>query len=249
MTATLTRTECLTYPRSGHTLLQRLLRHYFDDELVYCEQYSRPGGTLDRDAETNFQKNHDFQLDTPIRDDRQYLVQVRYPIDSIVSWFKMSCAEGRTDDTPEAWMMFAVGKASFWMHFYRKWVLDHVPGRLIVNYDDLVEHPVHTVTGVVKFLGDETPDIERIERICDDEGVARKNYYTGFRYYGPAVFGLLKGLFAAVPGVDLTTDRLVVPGAAEADAVVPAAVTDLRRAAAELEGIADRLGLAHAVKG
>jgi len=245
MTATLVRTECLTFPRSGHTLLQRLLRSYFGEDFVYCEQYSRPEGTLDRDPDTNFQKNHDFELETPIRRDRHYLVQVRYPLDSIVSWFKLSCSEGKTADTPQAWTWFAVEKASFWMQFYRKWVLDHVPGRLIVNYEDLVEHPVQTVTSVVEFLGGETPNVARIEEICGTEGIARKNYYTGFRYYGPAVFGLLKGLFAAVPGVDLAADRLVIQGQG-ADESVPEALADLRRTAAELEGIADRLGVGYA---
>jgi hypothetical protein len=245
MTATLVRTECMTFPRSGHTLLQRLLRGYFGDEFVYCEQYSRPEGTLDRDAVTNFQKNHDFELDTPVRGDRQYLVQVRYPLDSLVSWFKLSCSEQKTEDSPQAWTMFAVEKASFWMRFYRKWVLDHVPGRLVVNYEDLVERPVETVTSVVSFLGGETPDADRIAAVCSSERIARQNYYTGFRYYGPAVFGVLKGLFAAVPGVDLARDRLVIPGG-EIEDPRPEAVSTLRRAAAELEAIADRLGVAHA---
>ncbi|MHC4948121.1 MAG: sulfotransferase domain-containing protein [Planctomycetota bacterium] len=238
------RTECVCYPRSGHGLLQKILTRYFGPEtLVYCESYRDPHRMLDHDPETNYQKNHDLELNTPIRDDRQYLVQIRYPIESIVSWYRLACEQDGMEDAPAVWTSFAIQKASFWMGFYRRWVLDHVPRRLIVNYADLVDEPVGTVTRVVRFLGDDAPDRARIEASCAAEGVARRSFVRAFKYYGPAFFSLFKGLFASVPGVDIARDELVVPGGDD-DALgraVAEAVLALRRSGHDLAVLADTL--------
>lgn len=210
MTTTIQRTENICFPRSGHGLLRNLLQGYFGADFVYCEAYFDGEHTLDYDDATNYQKNHDLELITPVRDDRQYLVQVRYPIESLISWFKFNCAHGREQDTPVAWTNFAIQKAAFWMRFYRKWVLDDVRNRLVVNYADLVDDPVETLASTVRFLGDEDPDRARLEAACAAEDVRRRNTIGAFKYYGPAFFDVLRGLFAAVPGVDPVSDTLSV---------------------------------------
>ncbi|UCD74853.1 MAG: hypothetical protein JSV91_13835 [Phycisphaerales bacterium] len=240
------RTECMTFPRSGHHLLQGLLSRYFcEQDFVYCEMYTDPEHVLDLDDQTNFQKNHDLELTTPIRDDRQYLVQIRYPIESIVSWYRSNCDKNQVADSPGAWTNFAIERVAFWMCFYRKWVLDYVPDRLIVNYADLVEHSTVTLEAVVRFLGDEQPDPERIEECCKAAEIGRKNYFPAFKYYGSGFFGLLRKLFSAVPGIDIVNDELIVPGGM----VGPGAseqgprevVMDLRRAGEHLLALAERL--------
>lgn len=177
----------------------------------YCEQYVRPEGRLDLDPATRFQKNHDFDLDTPVKADRQYLVQIRYPLDSLVSLFKLNVEQNGMPDTPASWTNFAVNKTGYWMRFYKKWVLDHVEHRMVVNYTDLVADPAGVLTRVVGFLGDERPDTERINAICAAEDIRVRHDYRCFKHYGAQFFALLKGFFCAVPGVDVEADRLIVP--------------------------------------
>ena len=206
------RTECVSFPRSGHHLLEGLLLRYFGEQgMRYCEQYAHPERRLDLDPETRFQKNHDFDLDTPIRSDRQYIIQIRYPLDSLVSLFKLNVKQSGLPDTPAAWTNFAINKIGYWMRFYKKWVLDHIDRRLVVNYADLVEEPVAMLTRVVGFLGEAEPDMARIHEACAAEPIQVRNDYKCFSHYGAQFFTLLKGYFCAVPGVDVEADRLVIP--------------------------------------
>ncbi|MBL9119096.1 MAG: sulfotransferase domain-containing protein [Phycisphaerae bacterium] len=206
------RTECVSFPRSGHHLLEGLLLRYFGEQgMRYCEQYAHPERRLDLDPETRFQKNHDFDLDTPIRSDRQYIVQIRYPLDSLVSLFKLNVKQSGLPDTPAAWTNFAINKIGYWMRFYKKWVLDHVDRRLVVNYADLVDEPVAMLTQVVCFLGETEPDMDRIREACAAESIHVRNDYKCFNHYGAQFFTLLKGYFCAVPGVDVEADRLLIP--------------------------------------
>ncbi len=228
MTVPLNRTECLTFPRSGHTLLHRLLSDYLvDGELRYCEMYTEPEKTLDRDPITNFQKNHDLELTTPIREDRQYLVQIRYPIDTLISWYKMAC-KTNVSDAPQTWMEYAFEVSSLWLRFYRKWVLSPIPNRLIVNYSDLVSQPVETLERTVDFLGCTDPDRARIERCCSAVEIRPRNHYRKFKYYGPRFFSIFKGLYATTPGVDTDKDELVIPSEEAVAGAFPSPLVDLR---------------------
>ena len=249
MTAvTIQPTECITFPRSGHHLLVRLLKQYFgDDMLGYSESYTDPNRRLELDPSVRFQKNHDLQLGTSVRDDRRYIVQIRYPIDSLVSWYKWECENRRATDSPDAWVNFALQKTSFWMQFYRKWVLDYIPGRLIVNYADLLTKPDEALRRVVEHLTDETPDEARIAECCANEEIRQRNHYRGFKYYGESFFGMLKGLYAAVPGIDLASDRLVIPVESDGDDKshdqTGAIVHELRQASRLINDLAERVNL------
>src|SRR5689334_18446600 len=79
-------------PRSGHHFLQKLLLHYFGDELFYCEYYSRndccrnvpctyPGPHL-----FTYQKSHDRQGEVR-KDvgDALYIIQYREPVGEAIS--------------------------------------------------------------------------------------------------------------------------------------------------------------------
>lgn len=212
------RTECVSFPRSGHHLLEGLLLRYYGEQgMRYCEPYAHPERRMEVDPTTRFQKNHDFDLDTPVRTDRQYLVQIRYPLDSLVSLFKLNVKQSGLPDTPASWTNFAVNKTGYWMRFYKKWVLDHIDRRLVVNYSDLVAEPVDMMARVVRFLGETDPDMGRIEEACAAEPIQVRNDYKCFNHYGAQFFALLKGFFCAVPGVDVEGDRLVVPEQSDAD--------------------------------
>lgn len=146
---TLFPTECISYPRSGHHALVDVLRGYFSDDFVYGEIYRDPGATLSSLANVpriNYQKNHDFDLNTdPAATDRQYLVQVRNPLESIESWEVFDRRVGHTPESPEA-------RVDFWAAFVKKWVFSEIPNRLVVWYEDLVGAPVETCVAVIQFL-------------------------------------------------------------------------------------------------
>ena len=246
MTTELHITECMTFPRSGHSLLGRLLADYFGDQRFhYCEMYTEMEKRIGVDGTTNFQKNHDLDLETTIHPDRHYLVQIRYPIESLVSWFKLKQARGEIDNSADQWVNFALQNASFWSRFYRKWVLDPMPRRLILNYTDLIDAPVETLQNVVRFLGDDECDVARIEACCANQRIERKSDYHAFKFYGREFFTLLKGLFAAVPGVDIENDLLVVPSALvnpdESQAALRATVCKLKDMGNDLKRLTSRL--------
>ena len=156
--------------------------------------YGEPEKTFGNDPDTNFQKNHDLDLETPLRGDRQYLVQIRYPLQSIVSWFKYKVSLGELRDAPDEWVNFALQQSAYWCRFYRKWVMNPVPGRMILNYADLIESPQESLTKVVGFLGETAPDAARIESCVEAEGVVRKNDYRNFKFYGGGLFQAAQGI-------------------------------------------------------
>lgn len=239
------KTRCMTFPRSGHGLLLRLLEAYLGaDEFAYCQVNMQPTRRFDSDAGTRFQNSHDIELDTPIDDDCFHLVQIRYPIESIVSWYRKASKEGGVADDPHAWQQFAILKASFWMRFYKKWVLGPIPNRHIVNYADLVLNPEESLSAIVSQLIDGTPDSKRIEGVCALEKIQRLNRVHEFRYFGPAFMSILTGFFAAVPGIDVETGTLVVPSSSTADPlhrVAAPIIPELAATARRLDAFARRL--------
>jgi sulfotransferase family protein len=146
------KTECISFPRCGHHILERLLHGYFEDRLHYCDIYEEPGKSLDRDPTTNFQKNHDFALDTALDQNRQYLVLVRDPREALISWFRLSVRNGEREYTYKAWQKFASEGWAYWGGFFDKWVVAPVPKRLIIDYRELTEAPAATLSRVVEFL-------------------------------------------------------------------------------------------------
>lgn len=145
-------TECICYPRSGHHLLTNILHEYFDVSFVYCEQYKEGHKRIDKDENTNYQKNHDFDLDTEIKDDRQYLIQVRNPLHSLPSRWAMEVRGANITDTEENYRLYMKAWSHYWAGFMAKWVLSPVDNRLVVRYEDLMLNPVEVVVNVIQFL-------------------------------------------------------------------------------------------------
>lgn len=146
--------ECISYPRSGHGILNKFLAFYFGDKsaeeiidlcnkekyfeigaYVYCEIHKRPDMMIGRNLKTNFQKNHDFNLDTPIRGDRYYVIQIRNPVEAIVSYFYRQ-NKGK-NFTQEKWDNFYPSKADYWIKFYKKWVKLDTQRKFILDYDEM----------------------------------------------------------------------------------------------------------------
>ncbi len=203
-------TECLTFPRSGNHLLHDLLDAYFADALAFCDIHQTPERALDRDPATNVQKNHDLNHDTPLHDDRRYIVQVRYPIDSITSWYRMACDNGYAR-SPGAWQSYAIQQLANWMMFYRRWVLRPVPMRIVIAYADLVDRPTDVLARVVEHLTAAPPDTARVEQAVSAFDIRRRNNPEGFEFHDRQFFGLLNALLATTPGLDHANRRVDPP--------------------------------------
>jgi len=151
--------ESVSFPRSGHKLTTDWLTNYFGSEFIYDGEWRssewKPG--------VHFQKNHDFDLNVLFLEDRKYLVQVRDPFDSLLSWHQMTVRSDGIPNDKETFRRIAREKMAYLSGFLGKWVFsDNVPNRMIVTYRDLVGRPADSLRRLVNFFG-ESPDEERIQ--------------------------------------------------------------------------------------
>jgi hypothetical protein len=138
-------TRFVTFPRSGHHWLIGLLEQEQIEGWKYDEHHST-GNTLESDSSITAQKTHDFGLDVPKVDGYAHIIQVRNKEASIKSWCKVhGCEADRLnevanvhDDYRERWI--------------EKWVIDPVPNRLIVRYEDLLADTEGWVGRIKKHL-------------------------------------------------------------------------------------------------
>lgn len=152
----------ISWPRSGHHLLVRLLELYFDDAFTYCDPYAKkPGccGTIPcqkRDS-VNFTKSHDFQLDVPQVKGLKYLVQYREFSSSVVSNFELYVLHGG-EDSMRGFKDFASSEFSRYLDFLDKWVFsDFAKGVFLLDYATLVSSPAEVLAEVAMYIA---PDFE-----------------------------------------------------------------------------------------
>lgn len=204
----------ISFPRSGHHLLVRLLNRYFHEiegaRFVYCDFYpperdccrifpcSRNGVT--------FSKNHDFGGAANADVDVPQLVQYREFLPAVVSDFELF-VRGKPD-TASAFRGFATTKARMWGEFVTKWVdADFSGERLVIPYEDLTRDPVAWLGQAVTLFGG-TVDRGVLEEVVRSEqaqavtsggevwtanaGVVNTRRVQDFRFYDAAVFELVQ---------------------------------------------------------
>jgi hypothetical protein len=185
--------QCVSFPRSGHHLLMDILSLYYGrNGFRYCEFYTHCRRSPCANPAVNFQKNHDLALDLKVPRNTRCLVQVRRPIESIVSWFVWQCGQyPETEDSRASWEAFAREKARFWKRFAAKWTgEDPDPGKLVVRYDKLVQKPLETTAEVVRFLSPgRPPQLNLLKQIVAVQRVRRGLPIERFKYYDAGFFG------------------------------------------------------------
>src|SRR3989338_7344835 len=130
---------CVAFPRSGYYRLMRMLALYYEGAL----------------SETYFRKESDSDLKLLQNPTCRYVVQTRNPLEAIVSWYASEMErEEDTADSRRVWEKFAREKVRFWNYFCDKWVTKQTFGadRIQVRYEQLLDEPVETVAGVIRFL-------------------------------------------------------------------------------------------------
>lgn len=185
----------LTFPRSGHHFLVRILKQYFKDKLKYCEYYSainqcgcfggeNPRNVLCTRPETNFQKHHDFDrlftkprlFVVPKTLNRKYLILYRKKWNALISWYEMFLREDsnkvqKTEDGFREFMNFA---SNFYDKWITKWVKDDkIKNKLIITYNDIIDNTVETLSKVVNFCGEE-PDIDKLKDAIIQSSIKEK---------------------------------------------------------------------------
>lgn len=136
-------TEVVTLPRSGHHWTQQVLTDYFDGRLVTWQR----GIPEPLPPETNLIRNlHDWDLSAPVLPDRQYLIQIRDPVDALASRWEFEQLEG------QLWY----AKMQEWLKHYTalmlKWVYTPIPNRLVLRYSDLVAAPLDRFAELINWL-------------------------------------------------------------------------------------------------
>jgi hypothetical protein len=208
----------VSWPRSGHHLLVRLLSSYFGPEFRYCDYYGGIEGCCKsmpctRAGEIHFTKSHDFDLDLPQNPGQKYLVQYRDYLHSVVSNYELSLLHQPPEqDTAENFVTFASEQFTGYRNFLYRWVeSDFAKTQLLLSYDQLITYPKESLRLAVWWLDPETTlDEARIEKAVTEVGGERVEAWkveslegvgvhgnrdlSAFRHYNPALFAQLSQL-------------------------------------------------------
>lgn len=206
----------VSWPRSGHHLLVRLLKIYFGPDFGYCDFY---GGVKDccktvpcrRRGEIVLTKSHDFDRKLPQLRKQKYLVQYREFIPSVVSNFELHVRNGAAD-TLESFRKFASTEFDRYQLFVQKWVSSPFgQTQLVIRYEDLLNDTEGCLAETVLYLCPgveldraklrqalEKVDGERIEQghvqRLNKVGVHPARRIEEFRHYRPALFEAMRNM-------------------------------------------------------
>jgi len=213
----------VSWPRSGHHLLTRLLQGYIGPRFVYCPTYSKAKGQNFKSdccnnslcpnrGEVHYCKNHDFKWVVPKVPGTRYLIQYREFLPSVVSNFELHIRNGN-EDTADSFKKFSQPQAKNYRRFLEKWIQskDTDIEKLVVRYEDLVKDTEGVLVKVLTFFGlGENINRERLRGLIEtaekihvagkgvekikDHGVKDARKIEDFRYYSPEWFSQLDKL-------------------------------------------------------
>lgn len=210
----------VSFPRSGHHLVERLMKQYFGEKFGYCEYYNPveccKSFPCARMGEINLSKNHDFEGTLSPRENVPYLIQYRSFVPAAVSDFELFVRNGN-EDTFESFRKFALIRIKKYRMFVEKWVLSDTPTeRLIVKYEDLVGDPSGVLPTIISYIAPDLPvNYKRVRRIiknialvtiANNEnrrierfGVRERRKVEDFRYYDQEFFKELNEIVSDLP--------------------------------------------------
>lgn len=206
-----------SYPRSGNSLLRKLLE---ETTGVITGSDTAPNRTLSRalaecgvrgegvvDSRCWIVKSHypERRGHARVAADRAVLL-VRNPWDAIDSYFNMALTNSHNTSVSDAdyerfsdlFRGLAVAETRVWCRFNRWWLAAPVP-LLVVRYEDLVAHRPTTLDRIAGFLGSASPRVDAA-RLADRARAAAASEDAGFyapRRGGARVLGAARGRFDA----------------------------------------------------
>jgi hypothetical protein len=141
----------VSYPRSGHHALLRIMGEVSNlSDGLYCENYncqdenqqpiecngvkSAKDGTSCL-AGRPITKSHDFDLTLAIQPAIRYVIQVRDPMLSIPSWYRLNSRKSKNFNVSK--QQFWNLKIRFWIDFVNKWAVPELSNVIIIKYDEI----------------------------------------------------------------------------------------------------------------
>jgi len=205
----------VSWPRSGHHLLVRLLQHALGPGFGYCQHYHTSAACCGRlpclRGDIHLTKSHDFAGDLPQLQGRRYLVQHRAFLPSVISDFEL-VVRGGGEDSRSAFLRHASRRFGAFRTFRSRWVeSDFARRQIVLCYEDLVADPEEALGRVLASLAPgpgpdpariacavREVDGERIERGAVQHlrgaGVHAPRDPRRFRHHDPELFALLARL-------------------------------------------------------
>ena len=204
----------VSWPRSGHHLLARLIRLYYGPNFTYCGFYGQAEccgkAPCARAGTVRYSKNHDFDNALPQEAQHRYLIQTRAFAPSVVSNFELYLREGGHDDAV-SFARFASAQFAAYRAFQTKWVTsEFARTQTVIPYEALIRDPITALTYALTSFGTCDPDPVRLkaavsrvdgEEVADrritprpGSGVHPPRDVTQFRHYDAHLFGYLDKL-------------------------------------------------------
>lgn len=208
----------VSWPRSGHHLLVRLLQRGIGPRFVYCRDYAQQNGMENvrgccdiricgNKDHVHFCKNHDNRGLVPKIPGIRYLVQYRGFWPATISTFE-KVAGDKYEDTEKAFRMLASRRAPKYREFIQKWVSqqDDSIEKLLVRYEDLTADAEETLLRAFDFFGvphgaidssrlrhvieteDRHTNAGGLRHIEREQGVSKVRKIEEFRFYAPEWF-------------------------------------------------------------
>lgn len=167
----------VSMPRSGHHLLEMILKNTLRDAFSYCEFYE-PGcckaipctseaKMAARESVIFMQKSHDFDFSDPLDVPGTYrVVQYRSPVPRALSNYELHLKNGHAD-TLRNFRDYLVMEALYFERFYKKWIANREAGFLLLSYEDLTSDPLKATLDFFDYVSVPV-NADRV-----NEGVAR----------------------------------------------------------------------------
>jgi len=152
----------VSMPRSGHHLLEMILKNTLGDKFSYCEFYedncckSIPCQSQTRkELAVNklfLQKSHDFDFVDPISIPGTFrVVQYRSPVPRSLSNYELYLRNG-VEDNIGTFRRFLVHEALYCCKFYKKWIEKPTSKLFILTYEELTGDPLRAVVHFFRYI-------------------------------------------------------------------------------------------------
>ena len=152
----------VSMPRSGHHLLEMILKNTLGDKFSYCEFYEKSccksipcQSQASKELVGNklfLQKSHDFDLSDPIWIPGTFrVVQYRSPVPRSLSNYELYLRNG-TQDNIGTFRRFLVDEALYFCKFYKKWI-EKPPSKLFTQtYEELTGDPLRALVHFFRYI-------------------------------------------------------------------------------------------------
>jgi len=178
-----TRFMMVSIPRSGHHLLERFLRYYYEKnnlEYSYCEFYKHCN-RIPCINNSIFQKNHDWDLSLPITKEYKYIVMYRGNIIEQLESFYRHNYKINSKENINNFFSFFKDKNEYYIKFLNKWLINENKNIIKIEYNEFVNDYFKILCELLKFIfKDNFINTETIHDFVEIEKINKKNNVSLF---------------------------------------------------------------------